>query len=245
MKIRSFAGLAVCSVLFAVSLVSPTQAQDRDRLVKTTSSRPINQPTTATPAPPAASQIKTLSSSKPVLTSEPIVQKPLIEKTGSTSAVNALAALAGKASHYNVSTSGQMMNSIAAKLGIPYRYGAEGPNRYDCSGFVWSVFRDAGFGFDRTSAAAYWNEFEPVTGDDRFKFGTLVFFNGLGHVGIVADKDGFYQASSSKGITYSKFEGYWAKRITGFRRVPTVVAKPATTPAVTTAAAAQIATEVK
>jgi cell wall-associated NlpC family hydrolase len=60
---------------------------------------------------------------------------------------------------------------------------------------------------------------EPVTGDERFKFGTLVFMNGLGHMGIVADENGFYHASSSKGITYSTFKGYWENRITGFRRL--------------------------
>jgi cell wall-associated NlpC family hydrolase len=217
MKFGRFVVLTVCCAFFAVSYASPTFAQDRARVIKTTSSRPINQPTTqsSTPAP----VVKTLSSSKPVLTNEPVVQKPLIEKIGINSPVNATAALLA-ASHYSNSTSSLMLRAINSRLGIPYHYGSEGPNSYDCSGFVWSVFRDAGFSFDRSSAAAYWNEFEPVTGDDRFKFGTLVFFNGLGHVGIVADKDGFYQASSSKGITYSKFEGYWAKRITGFRRVP-------------------------
>jgi cell wall-associated NlpC family hydrolase len=65
-----------------------------------------------------------------------------------------------------------------------------------------------------------WEQFEPVSGDDRYKFGTLVFFNNLGHIGIVADSEGFYQASSSKGITYSKFAGYWEKRIVGFRKIP-------------------------
>ena len=73
---------------------------------------------------------------------------------------------------------------------------------------------------ERMSARNMWAMSEAVSGDDRFKFGTLVFFNELGHVGIVADKNGFYQASSSKGITYSKFEGYWEKRIVGFKRLP-------------------------
>jgi hypothetical protein len=63
---------------------------------------------------------------------------------------------------------------------------------------------------------------EPVTGDERFKFGTLVFLNGLGHIGIVADENGFYHASSSKGITYSPFKGYWEGRVVGFRRLPAV-----------------------
>ena len=39
-------------------------------------------------------------------------------------------------------------------------------------------------------------------------------------VGIVADENGFYHASSSKGITYSPFKGYWEKRIVGYRRIP-------------------------
>jgi cell wall-associated NlpC family hydrolase len=216
MKFKKVVGLAVCFVFVAVSYVSPTFAQERDRLIKTTSSRPVNQPTTAAPA------IKTLASSKPVLTNDPVIQQPLIKKTADIAPARTASPAASmlSSSHYDLSVSGQMMKAIDSRIGIPYHYGSEGPNSYDCSGFVWSVFKDAGFKFDRSSAAEYWREFEPVTGDDRFKFGTLVFFNGLGHVGIVADKDGFYQASSSKGITYSKFEGYWEKRITGYRRIP-------------------------
>jgi len=73
-------------------------------------------------------------------------------------------------------------------------------------------------GFTRTSAHSIWDASVPVEGEERYKFGTLVFFNGLGHIGIVADDKGFYHASSSKGITYSTFEGYWEKRIVGFRK---------------------------
>jgi cell wall-associated NlpC family hydrolase len=114
----------------------------------------------------------------------------------------------------------KLLLGIQSRLGIRYSYGSEGPNSYDCSGFVWSVFQEAGISFERTSAHNYWNTFEPVSGDDRFKFGTLVFLNGLGHMGIVADENGFYHASSSKGITYSPFAGYWGKRVVGFRRIP-------------------------
>lgn len=116
--------------------------------------------------------------------------------------------------------SSRIMGGIQSRLGIPYLYGSTGPNRYDCSGFVWSVFRDAGIEFPRSSARSLWSAGIPVEGDDRYKFGTLVFLNGLGHMGIVADENGFYHASSSKGITYSPFKGYWEKRIVGFRRLP-------------------------
>ena len=113
-----------------------------------------------------------------------------------------------------------MMSAIEERLGTPYRYGATGPNRYDCSGFVWSVFQEAGVAFERSSARSLWHGFAPPSEDEKYKFGTLVFFNNLGHVGIVADENGFYHASTSRGVVYSRFGDYWTKRINGFRRVP-------------------------
>jgi len=120
---------------------------------------------------------------------------------------------------YNSLTSVKLDNAIKSRYGLPYHYGSTGPNSYDCSGFVWSAFQDAGVNFTRTSAASLWSQSEPVEGADRFKFGTLIFLNGLGHIGIVADENGFYHASSSRGITYSTFKGYWESRIVGFRRL--------------------------
>ena len=140
---------------------------------------------------------------------------------------------------YGSTASAGMMRGIQSRLGIPYLYGSSGPNRYDCSGFVWAVFHDAGMDFERMSARSLWAMGETVTGDERYRFGTLVFFNGLGHVGIVAGEEGFYHASSSKGITYSKFAGYWEKRIVGFKRLPEsavdlkILAPASVTPAAT------------
>jgi cell wall-associated NlpC family hydrolase len=113
-----------------------------------------------------------------------------------------------------------LLGEIEERLGTPYRMGSEGPTRYDCSGFVWSVFQSAGIAFERGSARTFWSQFEPAGESEQYQFGTLVFFNGLRHVGIVADAEGFYHASSSKGVVYSRFGEYWSKRITGFRRVP-------------------------
>jgi len=113
-----------------------------------------------------------------------------------------------------------MLTAIEERLGTPYRMGTEGPNRYDCSGFVWSVFQQAGVAFERSSVRTFWQEFAPPTEDEKYRFGTLVFFNNLHHVGIVADENGFYHASTSRGVVYSRFDDYWSKRINGFRRVP-------------------------
>ncbi|HJR07984.1 MAG TPA: C40 family peptidase [Pyrinomonadaceae bacterium] len=113
-----------------------------------------------------------------------------------------------------------MMAAIDTRIGAPYVYGTEGPRVFDCSGFVWSVFQSAGVQFERGSARTFWANFQPVSEDEKYKFGTLVFFNNLKHVGIVADANGFYHASTSQGVTYSPFNEYWTSRIRGFRRVP-------------------------
>lgn len=113
-----------------------------------------------------------------------------------------------------------MLSAIEERLGTPYRLGATGPNRFDCSGFVWSVFQQAGIQFERSAARSMWTEFAPPAPGEEYKFGTLVFFRNLHHIGIVADANGFFHASSSHGVMYSHFGDYWTKRITGFRRVP-------------------------
>lgn len=113
-----------------------------------------------------------------------------------------------------------LMSAIDQRLGSRYRWGATGPDRFDCSGFVWSIFQATGITFERASARNLFARFAPPPVEDNFKFGTLVFFSGLTHVGVVADEHGFYHASRRQGVIYSEFNEYWFKRIDGFRRVP-------------------------
>jgi peptidoglycan endopeptidase LytE len=113
-----------------------------------------------------------------------------------------------------------LFQAIDARLGAHYHWGSTGPNVFDCSGFVWATFHSVGIDFERGSARALWARFEaPATGE-HYKFGTLVFFSGLRHVGIVADEHGFYHASRHHGVVYAPFNDYWLARIDGFRRVP-------------------------
>lgn len=113
-------------------------------------------------------------------------------------------------------------SAIDQKLGARYRWGSSGPSAFDCSGFVWSTFQSAGINFERASARTLWTRFAPAAPEDNFKFGTLVFFSGLTHIGIVADQHGFYHASRRHGVIYSPFSEYWLSRIDGFRRVSVV-----------------------
>ena len=116
--------------------------------------------------------------------------------------------------------SSQLRSAIMNKLGIRYRFYGTDDSGYDCSGFVWRVFQEAGASFQRVAARSLWSQLPEATEEEKKQFGTLVFFNDLHHVGIVRDDKTFYHSSSSKGVTVSELSGYWEKRITGYRRAP-------------------------
>lgn len=113
-----------------------------------------------------------------------------------------------------------LLTAIESHLGSSYHYAGTGPDAFDCSGFVWRTFQDVGLNFQRGPASSYWASFAASPKEEQFKFGTLVFFSGLSHVGIVADEKGFYHSSRHNGVIYSPFNDYWLSRIDGFRRVP-------------------------
>ncbi len=219
---------AIFSMVFTVN----TNAQERSRIVErkpsNLESQNYQQEYSQSPTTKIQRSVISLPTNTPgrsVLTNNITVAdsartyQPLVKKTSSSKPTNSIPSNYVAKSSYGGIFNQRLLQSIQTKIGIPYRYGSNGPTSYDCSGLVWSVFGDAGFSFERTSARTLWQNSEPVEGDDKYKFGTLVFFNGLGHIGIVADANGFYHASSSQGVTYSTFAGYWGKRIVGFRRM--------------------------
>ena len=111
----------------------------------------------------------------------------------------------------------RLENAIGDKLGVRYRFAGIDDAGYDCSGLVWRVFSEAGLTFERGPARALWTLFPQANQAQQSEFGTLVFFNGLNHVGIVRDAFSFYHASRTQGVVLSYFAGYWEKRITGYR----------------------------
>ncbi|HEU5428326.1 MAG TPA: C40 family peptidase [Actinocrinis sp.] len=72
-----------------------------------------------------------------------------------------------------------------AQLGKPYRYGASGPNAYDCSGLAQRAWRSAGVAIPRTTQAqARFGAQVPLS---RIQLGDLViFYASASHVGIYA-----------------------------------------------------------
>ena len=113
-----------------------------------------------------------------------------------------------------------LLMSMQSHVGASYHFNRTGPNTFDCSGFVWRTFQDIGLNFQRGPARSYWATMPAPRDGEQFKFGTLVFFNNLRHVGIVVDEKGFYHSARHGGVMYSPFNQYWLSRINGFRRVP-------------------------
>ena len=74
-----------------------------------------------------------------------------------------------------------------AQRGKPYRWGAEGPDAFDCSGLTWAAWRAAGVAIPRT-AAGQLAGLSPVPGR-RLQPGDLVIYPSRGpsgrHVAIV------------------------------------------------------------
>ncbi len=222
-----------CAVLFFIlvslfTIETNAQVFQRPRIAPSNSGNALAAQQQQIPQSSPNGFAKAIPAQRPTLTDQIVIspnynQSSLVKKTVSAQPANSAASnnSGGQYAAASVAAFNQKLHqAMNARLGNRYVYGSAGGNSYDCSGLVWSVFRDAGINFERSSAQTYWREFEPVSGDDRYKFGTLVFFNGLGHVGIVVDDKGFYQASSSKGVTYTPFAGYWQNRIVGFRRIP-------------------------
>jgi cell wall-associated NlpC family hydrolase len=113
-----------------------------------------------------------------------------------------------------------LLTAIQSHLGATYRFNRTGPEEFDCSGLVWRAFQDIGVDFQRGPARSYWATMPAPPEGEQFKFGTLVFFSNLSHIGIVVDEKGFYHSARHGGVMYSPFNDYWLSRIDGFRRVP-------------------------
>ena len=202
MELRNLFPRVVLAGLALAVFTNSAFAQTRPRV--TVPSGDVNE---ISCAPDDFALMATASESKPAWEAKP---KPTID----------LAPSIGSSSTGFIKFEPLLMAAIDERLGSRYRWGATGPTRFDCSGFVWSIFQATGINFERASARNLFVRFEPAPIEEQFKFGTLVFFSNLTHVGVVADAHGFYHASRRQGVIYSEFNEYWLKRIDGFRRVP-------------------------
>jgi cell wall-associated NlpC family hydrolase len=103
-------------------------------------------------------------------------------------------------------------------LGVPYVYGGASPSGFDCSGFVMYVFAQIGVSLPHNAAAQYGSG-TPV---DRSQLapGDLVFFNGLGHVGIYIGGGSFIHSPHTGDVVkISSLSGWYSSTWVGARRL--------------------------
>ena len=108
------------------------------------------------------------------------------------------------------------LRAAASQLGKPYRWGAEGPGSYDCSGLTSWAFAHAGVTLPRSSSQqalvgtpVSWNEMQP---------GDLVFYyRPVSHVGIYAGDGKFINAPQSGDVV--RYQNVSRSAFSGARRL--------------------------
>ena len=127
-------------------------------------------------------------------------------QTGRVATASEAAQLAKKkATVSSSSNKGAKALAFAKKqLGDSYRYGATGPNSWDCSGLTGGAWKAAGVKLPRTSQAQY--RVGKKIAKSALKPGDLVFFySGISHVGIYAGGGKIIHASRpGKPVEYIK-----------------------------------------
>ncbi|MBA4865227.1 C40 family peptidase [Streptomyces sp. PSKA54] len=142
----------------------------------------------------------------------------LMARAGTASALT-LAALGGTvvvpgiASEAEAATVANKALKIAAsKKGSPYRWGATGPRRFDCSGLTLYSFKKAGKKLPRTAAQQY-NKTHHLSAKQA-RPGDLVFFHSgkyVYHVGIYAGKGRIWHSPKSGDVV--RLQKIWTKSV--------------------------------
>ena len=128
-------------------------------------------------------------------------------------------------SNTTASTAGEKIVAAAKNyLGVRYVYGGTSPSGFDCSGFVYYVFRQCGYTITRTATAQSYDG-KLVARADMQPGDIIIFYNGaksaIGHAGIYIGNNQFIHASSGGGrvMISSLSESYYNTRFYCARRV--------------------------
>lgn len=121
-------------------------------------------------------------------------------------------------------TGAQILAEAQKYLGTPYVYGGASPAGFDCSGFVYYVFRSNGYSISRTIATMY-KQGTHVDKKDLQPGDIVIFQNtyksGISHVGIyVGDGKFIHSPSSGKVVSYADlYSDYYTSHYYGACRI--------------------------
>lgn len=116
-----------------------------------------------------------------------------------------------------------MIRIAKRQVGEPYLFGAQGPDRFDCSGFVWYVFSQAHHGdaiggrYRNAAGLLRWFHRRHRTKHHRPHRGDLVIWGNGGHVGIYLGRGRAISATTS-GVRVHRV-GAFDEPLTAFLRV--------------------------
>jgi len=107
-------------------------------------------------------------------------------------------------------------------IGTPYKFGAAGPNAFDCSGYLQFIFAKSNLSLPRTADEQYKLGQKATRG--QLVEGDLVFFStyepGASHCGLYLGDGKFIHASSSKGIRIDELDNdYWKAHYLGGKHI--------------------------
>ena len=120
-----------------------------------------------------------------------------------------------------IPTVGERAVQVALKaVGVPYRWGGESPSGgFDCSGLVRWAYGRVGVDLPHSSYALY-NEGRRVD-ESRLEPDDLLFFEGLGHVGLYLGRGRMVHApQTGRDVEVVRLDGSnYGSRLIGARRV--------------------------
>jgi peptidoglycan DL-endopeptidase CwlO len=104
-------------------------------------------------------------------------------------------------------------------LGIPYVWGGASPSGFDCSGLTMYVYAQLGISLPHYAASQY--GMGVAVGRDQLQAGDLVFFRGLGHMGMYIGGGNFIHAPHTGDVVKisSLSDSYYTANWVGARRV--------------------------
>lgn len=117
----------------------------------------------------------------------------------------------------------QLKDVISKQLGKSYRYGAAGPNNFDCSGLTYYIYGQLGISIPRTSKTQI-NVGVAVSKDD-LQYGDLVLFardkKNINHVGIYVGNGNFVHSPQTGDVVriQTLTSGYYANSYYAARRI--------------------------